>query len=40
MDWKRMSYRPVHPLYGDSVKERLRNQAGAGALPASAGAGY
>lgn len=32
-----MSYRPVCLLYGENVKERLRNQAGAGALPASAG---
>lgn len=37
MDWKGLSYRPVHPLCGESVKEGLRNQAGAGVLPASAG---
>lgn len=37
MDWKGVSYRPVRPLYGESVKERLRNQAGLGVLPASAG---
>lgn len=29
MDWKKMSYRPhTDSLYGESIKERLRNQAG------------
>lgn len=35
MDWKAMSSRPVRPLYGERVKEGLRNVAGA--LPAGAG---
>lgn len=35
MDCEGISYRPVCPLYGESVMEGLRNQAGA--LPAGAG---